>query len=121
MEEAISVTDKLECISNALDTIICTVKFSMEEKSNISNDELNTIFMYILIRAQPRRINSNINYIKCFAEDDVIKEKKEKLFSLMDNATINVLKINHLYLKMSRDEFKKKFEEAKARYNIDEI
>ena len=77
--------------------------------------------MYILIRAQPRRINSNINYIKCFAEDDVIKEKKEKLFSLMDNATINVLKINHLYLKITREEFKKNFEEAKLRYNIDEI
>ena len=121
MEEAISVTDKLECISNALDTIICTVKFSMEENTIISNEELVTIFMYILIKAQPRRINSNINYIKCFAEDDVIKEKKEKLFSLMDNATINVLKINHIYLKVSREEFKRKFEEAKLRYNIDEI
>ena len=121
MEEAISVTDKLECISNALDTIICTVKFSREENTNIGNDELVTIFMYILIRAQPRRINSNINYIKCFAEDEVIKEKKEKLFSLMDNATINVLKINHLYLKMNREEFKKNFEDAKIRYNIDEI
>ena len=40
MEEAISVTDKLECISNALDTVICTVKFSNEEKVNISSDEL---------------------------------------------------------------------------------
>lgn len=121
MEEAISVTDKLECISNALDTVICTVKFSSEENVNISNDELVTIFMYILIKAQPRRINSNINYIKCFAEDDVIKEKKEKLFSLMDNATIRVLKINHLYLKISNNEFIKKFEEAKLRYNIDDI
>ena len=121
MEEAISVTDKLECISNALDTIICTVKFSREENTNIGSDELVTIFMYILIKAQPRRINSNINYIKCFAEDEVIKEKKERLFSLMDNATINVLKINHLYLKMNREEFKKNCEDAKIRYNIDEI
>jgi hypothetical protein len=121
MEEAISVTDKLECISNALDTVICTVKFSNEEKVNISSDELVTIFMYILIKAQPRRINSNINYLKCFAEDEVIKEKKEKLFNLMDNATIKVLQINHLYLKISSEEFRKKFEEAKIRYNIDEI
>ena len=122
MEEAISVTDKLECISNALDTVICTVKFSREENTNnISNEELLTIFMYILIKAQPRRINSNISYIKCFAEDEVIKEKKEKLFNLMDNATIKVLKINHLYLKISREEFKNNFEEAKLRNNIDEI
>ena len=120
MEEAISVNDKLECISNALDTVICTVKFSMEESTRISNDELITIFMYILIRAQPRRINSNINYIKCFAEDEVIKEKKEELFNLMDNATINILKINHVYLKMTQEEFKKNFEEAKLRHNIDE-
>ena len=121
MEEAISVIDKLECISNALDTIICTLKFSMEENTNISNEELVNLFMYILIRAQPRRINSNINYIKCFAEEDVIKEKKEKLFSLMDNATIKVLKINHLSLKIDRDVFKKNFDEAKTRYNIDDI
>ena len=121
MEEAISVTDKLECISNALDTVICTVKFSSEENVNISNDELVTIFMYILIKAQPRRINSNINYIKCFAEDEVIKEKKEKLFNLMDNATIKVLQINHLYLKVSSDEFRKQFEDAKIRNNIEDI
>ena len=120
MEEAISVTDKLDCISKALDTIICTVKFSMEENTKISNEELVTLFMYILIRAQPTRINSNISYIKTFAEAS-IKENKEKLFHLMDNDTINILKINYLNLNISREEFKKKIEDAKKRYNIDEI
>ena len=121
MEEAISVNDKLEYINNAVDTVICTVKFSGEEEINISNEEMIRIFMYILIKAQLKRINSNINYIKCFAEDEVISEKKEGLFNLMDNAVINVLKINSNYLKMDSEEFKKKFEEARVRYNIEKV
>ena len=121
MEEAISVNDKLEYINNAIDTVICTVKFSGEEEINISNEEMIRIFMYILIKAQLKRINSNINYIKCFAEDEVISEKKEGLFNLMDNAVINVLKINSNYLKMDSEEFKKKFEEARVRYNIEKV
>ena len=121
MEEAISVNDKLEYINNAVDTVICTVKFSGEEEINISNEEMVRIFMYILIKAQLKRINSNINYIKCFAEDEVISDKKEDLFNLMDNAVINVLKINSNYLKMNSDEFNKKFEEARIRHNIDKV
>ena len=121
MEEAISVNDKLEYINNAVDTVICTVKFSGEEEINISNEEMVRIFMYILIKAQLKRINSNINYIKCFAEDEVISDKKEDLFNLMDNAVINVLKINSNYLKMKSDEFNKKFEEARIRHNIDKV
>ena len=76
--------------------------------------------MYILIRAQPKRINSNINYMKCFV-DDVSKEKKEELFNLMDNATINILKINHTYLKISKEDYKKNFDEAKSKNQIDDI
>ena len=121
MEEAISVNDKLEYINNAVDTVICTVKFSGEEEINISNDEMVRIFMYILIKAQLKRINSNINYIKCFAEDEVISEKKEGLFNLMDNAVINVLKINSNYLKMNSEEFNKKFDEARVRHKIEKI
>ena len=121
MEEAISVNDKLEYINNAIDTVICTVKFSGEEEINISNEEMIRIFMYILIKAQLKRINSNINYIKCFAEDEVISEKKEGLFNLMDNGVINILKINSNYLKMDSEEFKKKFEEARVRYNIEKV
>ena len=121
MEEAISVSDKLEYINNAVDTIICTVKFSGEEEINVSNEEMIRIFMYILIKAQLKRINSNINYIKCFAENEEIYDKKEELFNLLDNAVINVLKINSNYLRMNNEEFNKKFEEAKLRYNIDKI
>ena len=121
MEEAISVSDKLEYINNAVDTIICTVKFSGEEEINVSNEEMIRIFMYILIKAQLKRINSNINYIKCFAENEEIYDKKEELFNLLDNAVINVIKINSNYLKMNNEEFNKKFEEAKLRYNIDKI
>ena len=121
MEEAISVSDKLDYINSAIDTVICTVKFSGEKEINISNEEMVRIFMYILIKAQLKRINSNINYIKCFGEEDNSGEKKEELFNLMDNAVIQVLKINSNYLKISEEEFKQKFEEARIKYNIDKV
>ena len=58
--------------------------------------------------------------MKCFV-DDVSKEKKEELFNLMDNATINILKINHTYLKISKEDYKKNFDEAKSKNQIDDI
>ena len=76
------------------------------------------IFMYILIKAQLKRINSNINYIKSFVENEATYDKKEELFNLLDNAVINVLKINSSYLNMNNAEFNKKFEEARIRHNI---
>ena len=121
MEEAISVSDKLEYISSAVDTIICTLKFSGEEEINISNEEMVKIFMYILIKAQLKRINSNINYIKNFVENEATYDKKEEIFNLLDNAVINVLKINSSYLNMNNAEFNKKFEEARIRHNISKI
>ena len=121
MEEAISVSDKLEWINNAVDTVICTVKFSGDDDIKINNEEMVKIFMYILIKAQLKRINSNINYIKTFQENEDINEKNEELFNLMDNAVIKVLKINYSYLNMTKEDFEQKFEEARKRYNIDKV
>ena len=118
MDEAISVSDKLECISNALDTVNCTIEFSKGANNKVSKDELSTIFQFILIKAQPKRIFSNITYIKCFLDTDELKGKKEELFSLIENAAFSILRVNGEQLGISNEEFAKNLEEAKKRNNI---
>ena len=118
MDEAISVSDKLECISNALDTVNCTIEFSKGANNKISKNELSTIFQYILIKAQPKRIFSNITYIKCFLDTDELKGKKEELFSLIENAAFSILRVNGEQLGVSNEEFAKNLEEAKKKNNI---
>ena len=76
MNEAKSVFDKLDCIHNAYVTMNNTVKFISGKNEDAGQDELTPLFQYVLIKAQPKRLISDINYIKSFlSEADQIGPK----------------------------------------------
>ena len=107
IDTAKSVNDKLNCISNAHNTMNNTIKFSSGENQDAGQDELTPIFQYIIIKAQPKRMISNINYIKCFLDDKNLISKKGFLLSQMELATNFILNITHKQLKISEEEFEK--------------
>ena len=82
-----SVHDKLECISNAISTMSNTIKFNSGKTDLVGQDEIIPIFNYIVIKAQPKRMFSNINYIKCFLDEDEINGRPGFLLSQMESAT----------------------------------
>ena len=66
MNQERSVYDKLNLINNAHTSTNNTIKFSSGKQNDSGQEEITPIFQYIIIRAQPSRMISNINYIKCF-------------------------------------------------------
>ena len=66
MDDARSVFDKINLIINAHTSINYTIKFSSGKDDYSGQDEMTPIFQYIILKAHPKRMYSNINYIKCF-------------------------------------------------------
>jgi hypothetical protein len=108
MEKARSVYDKLDCIQNAYVTMNNTIKFISGKYEDAGQDELTPLFQYVLIRAQPKCMNTNINYIKCLLSDLELMGSRGFYVSQMESASSFILNINHNQLKMSKEEFDSK-------------
>ena len=119
MTEAKSVFDKLDCIRDAHTNMNNTIKFSSGKNDDAGQDELTPIFQYLVIKAQPKRIHSDINYIKTFLGDSSLRGEEGFLVTQMESATSFIMSIEHEQLKMSKEEYDKKIKEAKKRHGLD--
>ena len=113
LEDSISVNDKLNCIREAHASLNNAIKFSNGNESDAGQDEITPIFQYIIIKAQPMRIFSNINYIKTFLDESELSGSKGFLITQIESATSYIDKLNNESLKMSNDEFNEKIEKWK--------
>ena len=114
MDEKKSIQDKLFCISNAYSTMNNTIKFSSGKNVDAGQDELTPIFQYIMIKAQPQRIFSNINYIKCFLEEAELTGILGFLLSQMESAACFIMEINYQSLKITEEEYNRKMKENES-------
>ena len=118
IDEAKSVFDKLDCIKSAHTNMNNTIKFNSGKNDDAGQDELTPIFQYIVIRAQPKRIYSDINYIKCFLGDSSLRGQEGFLVTQMESATSFITLIDHEQLKMTKEEYDKKILDAKKRHGL---
>ena len=121
INEAKSVFDKLDCIQNAYVIMNNTVKFISGKNENFGQDELTPLFQYILIKSQPERLSTNINYIKCFLSEDDSIGKNGFYCSQMESGCNFILNIKSSDFKMKEDEFNKKREIYKKMYEEKEF
>ena len=118
MTEAKSVFDKLDCIKDAHTNMNNTIKFSSGKNDDAGQDELTPIFQYLVIKAQPKRIHSDINYIKTFLGDSSLRGQEGFLVTQMESATSFIMLIDYEQLKMTKEEYNEKIKDAKKRYGL---
>ena len=121
MDKAFSVYDKLDCIHNAYVTMNNTVKFISGKNEEAGQDELTPLFQYILIKAQPHFLISNINYIKCLLKESDLIGPRGFYVSQMESASSFILEINHEQLRMSKEEFDSKTKMSLDKYNKEKL
>ena len=107
IDVAKSIKDKLFCISSAYNTMNNTIKFSSGNSEEPGQDELTPIFQYIIIKARPKRMISNINYIKSFLDEKEFNGRNGFLLTQMESATDFILNITYKQLKVTEEEFEK--------------
>ena len=121
MNEAKSVFDKLECIQNAFVIMNNTVKFISGKNENASQDEMTPLFHYIIIKSQPERFYTNINYIKCFLSSTDLISKYGFFVTQMESACTYILHIKASDFKMNEEEFNNKRNEYAKIYENKDI
>ena len=115
MDEANSVMEKLRCIQNAQKNVNNLIKFSSGKDKNAGQDETTPIFQYILIRAHPKRIISNLNYISCFF-DRISGGQNAFLLTNMQSFITFIENVTPDQLNMTKEEYDKKIKEATDRF-----
>ena len=98
--------DKLDIISKIFEIIFNALKYIKGEK--FSSEDITNICEYIIIKAKPDKIFSNLRYIEIFENKDMYYKNKIYLKGLKENIE-NILKLNYKSFKgMSEVEFNNK-------------
>ena len=103
-----SIKDKFHCINKIYTDLTNAINFDNGIK-NAKKEELKPLFLYIIIKAQPQRMLSNLNYIKCFTDDIEIDEKIAQLLTLLESSKEFVLNISYQFLNITQEEFDKNY------------
>ena len=113
MDEAKSVYEKIRCIENAFTNISNSIKFSTG-KATPGQEEVTPILHYTIIKAQPQRFISQLNYIKCFR--DLSKGGKSAfMVTQLQSSVTFIMNLDHTKLKITKEEFDKNVNEAKTK------
>ena len=113
-EESNSLNEKIKYIKY-IQKYINDIFLFNTGKEEIGQDESTPFIQYLIIKCQPERIVSNINFIKYFLSKEELLGDKGFLISQIDSAIIFVSSINHTHLYMSEEEFNEKIKNAKTK------
>ena len=116
INDAKSIFDKLDCIQNAYVIMNNTIKFISGKNENAGQDEFTPLFQYILIKSQPEKLYTNINYIRCFLSEADLMGQNGFYFSQMESACTFLKNIKGKDLKMDENEFNAKMEKYRKKY-----
>ena len=114
-----SLFDKLEYIKDTFTNINNNIKYSEGKNEEAGQDEMIPIFHYILIKAQLKRMRTNLNYINCFLSEELFNGQFGYFVSQIESSFTFIMNINHNVLNMSKEEFDRNYENAKKRHNIE--
>ena len=102
-ERAKTIKEKINYIKLIFKYINNVSKFSTGKEDDLSQDEATPFLQYILIKCQPKRIISNINYIKNFLSEQDLMEEKGFFILQIDSAIEFILSMNHTHLDMNEE------------------
>ena len=117
-EKAFSINEKMKYFRKILDNINKINEFYCGVTGKTADDQ-TPIYTYIILKSHPKRFISNINYVKCFTDGNKIKEPDIELFK--NNSIISltkILEITAASFNITQEEFDKRKNESREKYNI---
>lgn len=101
MDSEKSPIDKLRCVQNAYKILNNCINFCSGKNENAGVDDIIPIFIFIIIKSQPKRMFSNINYIKAVTDPGKLLATYGFLLSQVEMATEFILNLNKENLKIT--------------------
>ena len=69
MDGRLATQDKMNCVSKCSKMIFQMLKLSTQDRRPISADDFFPALVFVCIKANPARIQSNLNFVRRFTND----------------------------------------------------
>jgi hypothetical protein len=124
-EKIMNKFEKTKTLNEKINYIKCIFKyinnvanFNTGKEGDLSQEESTPFLQYIIIKCQPKRIISNINFIKNFLSEQDLMEEKGFYISQIDSAIEFIITLNHTHLDMREEDFNLNIKNAKIKNKI---
>lgn len=120
METYRAPAEKLTCLLDCM-SIIVNVLTLVSAGAGVSTDDSLPIIIYVVIKAKPTRLYSNLNYISKFRHSSKMIGLKGFVFQQFQSAAAFVLTVDNTCLSISLEEYEKNVKASRAKHGITEI
>jgi hypothetical protein len=117
IDERVTPEEKVGCIAEFVTTVVNILHLCSSVSAASADDSL-PIIIYLLIKAQPRRLPSNINYIAKFRQQSKLMSDSGFCFSQLRSAMTFIETLDHTCLTITSEVFLKSCEEARMRNEL---
>ena len=100
-----SPVEKLNSLVECITIIVNVLELCGNTGSGVSADDSLPIIIYVVIKAQPIRMHSNLNYISRFRDQEKMMSKSGFCFAQIQSAIEFIERVNDHKLKLSDEEF----------------
>ena len=93
IDRKVATQDKINCVVKCSKTIFKMLKLSVHDERPISADDFFPTLVFVCIKANPPRIQSNLNFIGRFANDNkLVMGEQGYLFANLVRVLKDILK-----------------------------
>lgn len=102
--------EKLTCLVDCITTIVNVLELCGPAGSAVSADDSLPIIIYVVVKAQPERMHSNLNYISRFRDQEKMMSKSGFCFSQIQSAIEFIERVREHRLNLTPEEFNRRME-----------
>jgi hypothetical protein len=115
IDDHFSTAEKLVCLVDFVTTVVNILSLCASSES-VGADECLPIVIYLIIKAQPRRMYSNLNYLTIFRSRQQMMGDAGFCFLQVKSAVEFIESLDSSSLSVSSDEFSRSIDEARLRH-----
>jgi hypothetical protein len=112
-----SPADKLNCFVTCMSIIVNVLSLMSDSGSGVGTDDSLPLIIYIIIRAQPKRLHSNLTYIYKFRHQSKMIGMKGFVFQQFQSATSFIEELDERSLTIEKSEYKRMIRASKLNNN----
>lgn len=110
-------SDKLNCLADCM-SIIVNVLTLVSSGGGVGTDDSLPIIIYVVLKAKPERLYSNLNYISKFRHHTKMIGLKGFVFQQFQSAASYIENIDCKGLTVTEDDYNKNVLECRAKFSL---
>jgi len=105
MDSQITPLEKLDCIMDCFKVITQVLDLAAGKEGSGGADEALPIMIYTVLKACPRRIFTNSNYIEFFRDSGKMQAEKGYCFIQLKSSVMTIKNINYEFLRVTKEAY----------------